>query len=297
MGYGERHCAQYVAIGGDRTIWLSGARDAAGTWGLESRGQWRRTDRRRRQGHRRKTYASDFRAADLPGWPAATSHAILVRAPDATHVYLGMDLARLNGASKPSVVVTAEDIAKIGTRVPEFYAGDLFCPIGKTPLYMGQPVALLIFEHFDAFDRARLALRDGTFVKSGEETGPVDVDNYAAFRFTRVAGATPDSPDVYSPVQAGWVSPGRIRTPPFRSGRPSPRKPLRPTARPLFMASRSGPNSIRKIRPCWCSSVPSRPSPLTRCFWNRNAGSAGTTGKTKASNSCLGFNRPTRPPS
>jgi len=33
-----------------------------------------------------KLYASDFRAADLPGWPSATSHAILVRAPDATHV-------------------------------------------------------------------------------------------------------------------------------------------------------------------------------------------------------------------
>ena len=31
-----------------------------------------------------KLYASDFRAADLPGWPAETSHAILVRAPDGT---------------------------------------------------------------------------------------------------------------------------------------------------------------------------------------------------------------------
>src|SRR5882757_5106153 len=158
-----------------------------------------------------KLYASDFRAADLPGWPAATSHAILVRAPDATHVYTGMDLARLGGALKPSVVVTAEDLAKIGTRVPAFYAGDLFCPKGKTPLYMGQPVALLIFERFDAFDAARLALRDGTFVKFGEETGPVAVDNYTSLRFTRVAGPTPDSADVYSPVQAGWVSPGRIQ--------------------------------------------------------------------------------------
>ena len=158
-----------------------------------------------------KLYASDFRAADLPGWPSTTSHAILVRAPDATHVYTGMDLARLNGALKPSVVVTAEDLAKISTRVPEFYAGDLFCPVGKTPLYMGQPVALLIFEQFDAFDRARLVLRDGTFVKSGEETGPVVVPNYGAFRFTRVAGATPEAADVYSSIQAGWVTPGRIQ--------------------------------------------------------------------------------------
>jgi CO/xanthine dehydrogenase Mo-binding subunit len=158
-----------------------------------------------------KLYASDFRAADLPGWPANTSHAMLIRAPDATHVYAGMELARLAGAMKPSVVVTAADLEKIGTRVPEFYTGDLFCPVGKTPLYMGQPVALLIFEQFDGFDQARLALRDGTFVKFGEETGPVVRPNYGAFRFTRVAGPTPDAPDVYSPVKNGWVSPGRFQ--------------------------------------------------------------------------------------
>jgi CO/xanthine dehydrogenase Mo-binding subunit len=81
-----------------------------------------------------KLYASDFRAANLPGWPAKTAHAMLVRAPDATHVYAGMDLGRLSDALRPSVVVvTAEDLAKIGARAPEFYAGDLFCPVGKTP--------------------------------------------------------------------------------------------------------------------------------------------------------------------
>jgi hypothetical protein len=42
----------------------------------------------------------------------------------------------------------ASDLARIGTRVPEFYAGDLFCPVGTTPLYLGQPVALLVFEQF-----------------------------------------------------------------------------------------------------------------------------------------------------
>ena len=158
-----------------------------------------------------KLYASDFRAADLPGWPANTSHAILIRAPNATHVYTGIDLARLSGPLKPSMVVTAADLEKIGTRVPEFYTGDLFCPVGTTPIYMGQPVALLIFEKFDGFDSARLALRNGTFVKSGEETGPVVMPNYGAARFTRVAGATPDAPDIYSPVLAGWVTPGKVQ--------------------------------------------------------------------------------------
>jgi CO/xanthine dehydrogenase Mo-binding subunit len=158
-----------------------------------------------------KLYASDFRAADMPGWPAATSHALLVRAPDATHVYIGLDLARLSGPLKPQVIVTSVDLDRIGTRVPEFYAGDLFCPLGKTPLYMGQPVALLIFDKFDAFDRARLALRDGTFVRYGEETGPVVMPDYGSYRFTRVAGQTPDAPDVYSPIQAGWVTPRRFQ--------------------------------------------------------------------------------------
>src|SRR5262249_31100674 len=126
------------------------------------------------------------------------------------HVYMGMDLARLTGAMKPSAVVTAAEIAKIGARAPQFYAdGDLLCPLGRTPTYMGQPVALLLFEQFDAFDQARLALRDGTFVKFGEETGPVSMPTYGANRFTRVAGPTPDAPDVYSPIMAGWISPGR----------------------------------------------------------------------------------------
>jgi hypothetical protein len=163
-----------------------------------------------------KLYASDFRAADLPGWPANTSHAMLIRAADATHVYDGLDLSRLSGALKPAVLVTAADLARTGMRVPEFYAGDLLCPVGKTPLYLGQPVALLMFEDFDAFDQARLALRDEAVLKFGKETGPVTMPNYGAFRFTRVGGPTPDAPDVYAPAKNGWVSPGRFEN----TGRP-----------------------------------------------------------------------------
>jgi CO/xanthine dehydrogenase Mo-binding subunit len=158
-----------------------------------------------------KLYASDFRAADMPGWPAKTAHAILLRAADATHVYVGLDHSRLAGPLQPSAVVTADDLARIRVRVPEFYAGDLICPVGKTPLYLGQPVALLIFEDFDAFDQARLALRDEAFAKFGEETGPVELPNYGAFRFTRIGGPTPDAADVYSPVKNGWVSPGKFQ--------------------------------------------------------------------------------------
>src|SRR5580692_2142902 len=44
-----------------------------------------------------KLYAGDFRAADLPGWPAKTSHAMLLRVADATHIYAGLDLSALPG--------------------------------------------------------------------------------------------------------------------------------------------------------------------------------------------------------
>ncbi len=157
-----------------------------------------------------KLYASDFRPADLPGWPSKTAHAMLLRAADATHIYAGFDLSALPVALRPSVVVTAADLARTGIRVPEYYAGDLLCPVGKTPLYLGQPVALLIFEDFDTFDQARLMLHDAAFAKFGDETGPVKAPNYGAFRFTRVGGPTPEAPDVFSPFKNGWVSPGRF---------------------------------------------------------------------------------------
>jgi CO/xanthine dehydrogenase Mo-binding subunit len=172
-----------------------------------------------------KIYASDFRASDLPGWPSNTSHALLIRAADATHVFTGIDLSRLNGALKPSRVVMAADLAAAGIRVPAFYAGDLLCPAGKTPLYLGQPVAMLIFEQFDTFDQARLALRGANCVQYGKQTGPVALPPYGSHRFVRIAGATPQAPDVYAPLQAGWVSPRSFRdndipvwAPPDRNG-------------------------------------------------------------------------------
>lgn len=163
-----------------------------------------------------KLYVSDFRAKDIEGWPEETAHALLVRSPDATHIYEGIDLDALPASAKPTAVVTAEDVARIGVRVPPFYEGDLFCPRGETPLYLGQPVALLLFDTFDAFDVARVAFRNGDLVRFGAETGPLTRPNYAAYRFTRVAGPTPGSPDVYSPLDAGWISPGFLDT----NGRP-----------------------------------------------------------------------------
>ena len=105
----------------------------------------------------------------------------------------------------------AADLKEAGIRVPSFYEDALFCPVGETPLYLGQPLALLIFERFDAFDQARLALRDLPCATYGAETGPLRRDPYGAYRFVRVAGERPDGPDVYSPLQEGWIVPRRFK--------------------------------------------------------------------------------------
>ncbi len=171
-----------------------------------------------------KLYASDFRATDMPGWPATTAHAILMRANDATHIFTGLDLARLRGTMAPTVVVTAADLVRAGTRVPDFFKGDLFCPAERTPLYLGQPVALLLFETFAAFNAARLAIRSGKFVQFGKATPAVAQAPYGSNRFVRVAGHAVTGPDVYSPLQAGWVGPLRFvkgNTPVWAPGSPS----------------------------------------------------------------------------
>src|SRR4029450_12936574 len=111
------------------------------------------------------------------------------------------------------------------------------CPVDKTPLYLGQPVALLIFEDFDAFDQARLALRDATALKFGNQTGPVKMPNYGQFRFTRIGGPTPDAPDVYSTIKNGRSARDSLTARDARSGHDFPPGKPMPKLRP--MANRS----------------------------------------------------------
>jgi CO/xanthine dehydrogenase Mo-binding subunit len=155
-----------------------------------------------------KLYAADFRAQDMPGWPRDTAHAMLLKIPDATHVFEGIDLAMLDSGLAPDRVVLAEDLGGAGITVPQFYAGDLLCPAGRTPLYLGQPAALLIWNDFARFALAKRALQfnRGIF-HFGAETGPVAEQPYAAARFVRVAGPTPDAEDAYSPMLHGWSFP------------------------------------------------------------------------------------------
>ena len=120
--------------------------------------------------------------------------------------------------------------------------------------------------------------------------------DYGAFRFTRVAGPTPDAPDVYSPLQEGWVSP---RTPPEHgaAGLDAARRceAGSPTPKPRPMASRSAPNLRRTIRRCWCWTANSRRNPSTPMFLEPECGLAWYDAAARTSNSCSACSRRTRP--
>ena len=159
-----------------------------------------------------KLYARDFRASDMDGWPDETVHAMLLLAPDATHRFAGTDLSILGPALQPDRVVTAEDLEAAGIRPKGYFSEDLLCPKGKTPDYLGQPVALLIFRGLEEFVTARRILHGSNeVVLFGAQTGAVAKPPYGANRFTRIGGSDPSGPDVLSPAMDGWVVPPRFR--------------------------------------------------------------------------------------
>ena len=65
---------------------------------------------------------------------------------------LGADL-------RPDRVVTAADLARDGLAFPDFYGEDMLLPEGKTPAYLGQAVAILIFHDFARFRFAKQKLQ------------------------------------------------------------------------------------------------------------------------------------------
>ncbi len=165
-----------------------------------------------------KLYARDFRAADMDGWPDETDHAMLLLASDATRRFVGTDLTMLGPALQPDRVVTAEDLEAAGIRAKGYFTEDLMCPKGQTPVYLGQPVAMLIFRSFEKFVTARQILRGAKgAVVFGEQTGAVAKPPYGANRFTRIGGSDPSGPDVFSPARDGWVVPPRFRRGPYPS--------------------------------------------------------------------------------
>ena len=85
----------------------------------------------------------------------------------------------------------------------------MLLPEGKTPAYLGQAVAILIYHDFARFRFAKEKLQfNDAVVRYGAVTGPLQRDPWGASRFVRVGGKTPYDEDAFSCFKQGPVSPG-----------------------------------------------------------------------------------------
>jgi CO/xanthine dehydrogenase Mo-binding subunit len=155
-----------------------------------------------------KVFARDIRARDMPHWPQQQAHALVLRTTKADRTYAGFDLSLLDDDLKPDRVVMAADLTRDGLAFPAFYGEDMLLPEGKTPAYLGQAVAILIFRDFVHFRFAKEKLQfNDANIRYGAITGPLHRDPWGASRFVRVGGKTPYDDDVFSCLKDGPISP------------------------------------------------------------------------------------------
>jgi len=116
-----------------------------------------------------KVFARDIRARDMPHWPQQQAHALALRVTRADRRYAGFDLSVLGADLKPDRILTAADLVRDGLAFPDFYGEDMLLPEGKTPAYLGQAVALLIYRDFARFRFAKERLQfDDAVVRYGD---------------------------------------------------------------------------------------------------------------------------------
>jgi CO/xanthine dehydrogenase Mo-binding subunit len=155
-----------------------------------------------------KVFARDIRARDMPHWPQQQSHALILRTTLADRRYAGFDLSALGADLKPDRLVTAADLARDGLAFPDYYGEDMLLPEGKTPAYLGQAVAMLIFDDFARFRFAKEKLQfNEAVIRYGAITKPLQRDPWGAGRFVRVGGKTPYDEDVFSSTKQAPLSP------------------------------------------------------------------------------------------
>ena len=84
----------------------------------------------------------------------------------------------------------------------------MLLPEGQTPAYLGQAVAILIYQDFARFRFAKETLQfNDAVVRYGEVTGPLQRDPWGSSRFVRVGGKTAYDDDVFSAMKQGPISP------------------------------------------------------------------------------------------
>lgn len=150
-----------------------------------------------------KVFAVDIRAVDMPDWPDEQAHAFLLRAARTDRIFEGVSMEGLPEDLRPDALVTAETLAADGVTMtePEFYGEFLAAP-GAAPVYLGQPLALLVYDDYPRFRRAKARLKfNEDALRYGAEAAEPARAPYGAARYVRIGGPTRDAPDRFSPLK------------------------------------------------------------------------------------------------
>lgn len=155
-----------------------------------------------------KVFSRDIRAKDMPGWPTQQGHAMLLKATKADHLYAGFDLSMLPAELQPDRVVTAADLQKDGIAWPQSHGPDPFLPEGQVPMFIGHPVALLIWKDFERFRQAKNKLKfNDKVIRYGAKAELYQTDPYGSFRYVRVGGDNPFADDTFSSLKDSMLFP------------------------------------------------------------------------------------------
>ncbi|MEH6365811.1 MAG: twin-arginine translocation signal domain-containing protein, partial [Pseudomonas marincola] len=184
-----------------------------------------------------KVFARDIRAKDMPGWPAQQGHAMLLKTTKADHLFAGIDLTFLGAELQPDRTVTAEDLSKDGIAFPEDHAPDPLLPVGQVPMFIGHPVAILIWHDFERFRQAKAKLKfNDKAIRYGEKAALYTTDPYGSFRYVRVGGKTSADEDEFASLKDSILFPMLRNRRPVWNSQPDLHGNL--TERGLFYAER-----------------------------------------------------------
>ncbi|WOC16659.1 xanthine dehydrogenase family protein molybdopterin-binding subunit [Pseudochrobactrum sp. MP213Fo] len=158
-----------------------------------------------------KVFARDIRAKDMPDWPKDQAHAFVVWSNRADAPFLGLDLSLLGDDLQPDYLVTAEDTVKAGLDFYDSYTygQKMFLPKGDVPLFLGHPLAILVYRDFARFSVAKRVYKTkrDEIIQYGETTAPVEQGPWSNFRFVRVEGegGSKGAKDLFNPVDDDYV--------------------------------------------------------------------------------------------
>src|SRR5690625_4442480 len=83
-----------------------------------------------------KDFSYDYRARDIPGWPAEQGYAFMLKATDVQHRFEGVDLSVLGEGLQPDKLLLQSDLAEHGLEAPtsmgsRFYGQHVLLPVDR----------------------------------------------------------------------------------------------------------------------------------------------------------------------